>query len=71
MWDLGNLKLVRREERLTASEYSRLTNQPSTYVIVTDDNVGANVKLARIARRAQDHLPHCSEVSHATPVLPG
>ena len=56
------LKLVRREERLRAPECSRLANYPSSYGILTDHNVGANVELARTT---------CSVVSHPDTVPPG
>ena len=41
-----------------APECSRVANQPSSYGILTDHNVGANVELARMAQRGQDDSYH-------------
>ena len=48
-------------------ECSRLANQPGSYGILTDHNAGANVELARIARRAQDGIPHIYSVLGGPP----
>ena len=48
----------KRKRDYAAPECNRLANQPSSYGILTNHNVGANVELARIARRAQDGSYH-------------